>query len=320
MHSVRKAIAVVGAAILAMGSAALAEAAYPNHVVRIIVPFSAGSITDGFARILADKLGDMWNQQVIVENRPGIPGTNSVAKAAPDGYTLMLTSNGHVVSKIINKDVPFDPVKDFVGVTKIASVPQLLVVPPNLPVKTLPDFIALAKATPHKLNYSSSGIGSNNNLCFVLLMHAANIDVVHVPYKGGPEAFTAVIRNDVQMTLAPITLVQQLLEEKKVGVIAVNYETRIPQMPNLPTATETLPNYKCDAWFGLLAPAGTPAPIVNKVNADVTTVLKMPPVAEKLKVYGAVPSPTTPKALDEQLKRETDLYGEVLRAAGVAAK
>lgn len=319
MISIQRAIAIAGA-ILVFGSAALAETSYPDHVVRIVVPFSAGSITDGFARILAEKLGEKWHQQVIVENRPGVPGTNSVAKAEPDGYTLMVTSNGHVVSKIINKDVPFDPVKDFVGVTKIASVPQLLVIPPNLPVKTLADFIALAKEKPHKLNYSSSGIGSNNNLCFVLLIQAANIDVVHVPYKGGPEAFTAVIRNDVQMTLAPTTLVQPMLEAKKVGVIAVNYATRIPQMPDLPTAAETLPNYKCDAWFGMLAPAGTPGPIVNKVSADVATVLKMPSVAEKLKAYGAVPSPTTPQALDEQLKRETELFTKVLQAAGVAAK
>ena len=236
---------------------------YPTHNVTIVVPFGAGSVTDAMARVIADKLNVTWKQSVIVENKPGLAGTAYVAKSDPDGYTLMLTSNGHTIANVINKDVPFDSVKDFAGVTKIASVPQLLVIPPNLPVKTLADFIALAKEKPHKLNYSSSGIGSNNNLCFVLLIQAANIDVVHVPYKGGPEAFTAVIRNDVQMTLAPTTLVQPMLEAKKVGVIAVNYATRIPQMPDLPTAAETLPNYKCDAWFGMLAPAGTPGPIVN---------------------------------------------------------
>jgi tripartite-type tricarboxylate transporter receptor subunit TctC len=312
-------IALAGVLGFVFGSSALAEA-YPDHVVRIVVPFSAGSITDGFARILAEKLGVMWKQQVIVENRPGIPGTNSVATAPADGYTLMVTSNGHVVSKVINKDVPFDPVKDFAGVTKIASVPQLLVIPPELPVNTLPEFIALAKRKPHTLNYSSSGIGSNNNLCFALLIQAANIDVVHVPYKGGPEAFTAVIRNDVQMTLAPYTLVQQMLEAKKVRVIAVNYPTRTPQMPNLPTATETLPNYECDAWFGMLAPSATPRAIIDKVSKDVKTALAMPDVVTKLQAYGAVPSPTTPAELDAQLKAETALYSKVLHAAGVVAK
>jgi tripartite-type tricarboxylate transporter receptor subunit TctC len=237
-------IALAGVLGFVFGSSALAEA-YPDHVVRIVVPFSAGSITDGFARILAEKLGVMWKQQVIVENRPGIPGTNSVATAPADGYTLMVTSNGHVVSKVINKDVPFDPVKDFAGVTKIASVPQLLVIPPELPVNTLPEFIALAKRKPHTLNYSSSGIGSNNNLCFALLIQAANIDVVHVPYKGGPEAFTAVIRNDVQMTLAPYTLVQQMLEAKKVRVIAVNYPTRTRPQRKRCQITNATPGSAC---------------------------------------------------------------------------
>lgn len=315
-----KVAAVAGGIMLAFGSASWAEAPYPNRPVRIVVPFSAGSITDGFARILAERLSEAWKQQVFVENRPGIAGTNSVAKSTSDGYTLMVTSNGHVVSKSINKDIPFDPVKDFMGVTKIASVPQLLVIPPELSVNTLPEFIALAKAKPHTLNYSSSGIGSNNNLCFALLIQAADIDVVHVPYKGGPEAFTAVIRNDVQMTLAPFTLVEQMLAEKRVRVIAVNYTSRTAQMPDLPTVTETLPNYSCDAWFGMLAPAGTPRAIVDMVSQSVATALKLPSVIEKLKTYGAVPSPTKPTELDQQLKVETELYTKVLQNAGVVAQ
>src|SRR4249919_2268662 len=163
------------------GSLDASAQAYPNQVVRIVVPFSAGSITDGLARILADKLGELWKQQVIVENRPGLPGTTGVAKSQPDGYTLMLTSNGHTIAGVINKNIQFDPVKDFAGVSKIASVPMVAVVPPDLPVKSLNDFIALAKEKPGKLNFSSAGLASTTFLSAELLKQGAKIDIMHVP-------------------------------------------------------------------------------------------------------------------------------------------
>ena len=226
---------------------------YPNQVVRVVVPFSAGSITDGLARILADKLAEMWKQQVIVENRPGLPGTTGVAKSPPDGYTLMLTSNGHTIAGAINKNIQFDPVKDFAGVSRVASVPLVAIVPPELPAKTLKEFIALAKERPGQLNFSSAGVASTSYLSAEIFKQDADINIVHIPYKGAPEATTAVIRNDAQMYFAPIPATQELTATGKVRALAINSAKRVPQLPDVPTVAETLPKYKYESWFGVFA-------------------------------------------------------------------
>src|SRR3954470_13271381 len=183
--------ALAGAALIAATSGAFAQT-YPAQRVTIVVPFTAGSITDGLARILADKLADMWKQQVIVENRPGIPGTTAGAKTAPDGYTLMLTSNGHTIARAITKSLQYDPVKDFAGVSQVASVPLVAVVPPDLPVKSIKEFIDLAKQKPGQLNFSSAGVASTTYLSAEIFKQNAQINIVHVPYRGLPEATTAV--------------------------------------------------------------------------------------------------------------------------------
>jgi tripartite-type tricarboxylate transporter receptor subunit TctC len=316
-HGVAKTVAAIAAALSVFGGSAAAEGAYPDRMVRMVVPFSAGSITDGVARVLVDKLASLWNQQVIVENRPGLPGTASVANAAPDGYTLMLTSNGHVITKLFNSDVKFDPVKSFVGIDKIAAITYLAVVPLESPVKSMADFLALAKQNPHKLNFASIGTGSAPHLCFELLKDLTKIDVVSVPYKGGPEGITAVLRNDVQLSLSPFPLAQKMAEANKVRVIAVNSTARNPQMPDVPTITEGVPGYHCDTWMAILAPAGTPPAVVHKANEDITKILRMPDVIAKLQTYGSSPSPSTPEALDRQISSEAELYARVLRAAGV---
>ena len=231
-------------ASLVGASPAASEQAYPNQVVRIVVPFSAGSITDGLARILADKLAEVWKQQVIVENRPGLPGTTGVAKSPPDGYTLMLTSNGHTIAGAINKNIQFDPVKDFAGVARVASVPLVAIVPPEFAAKTLKDFITLAKEKPGQLNFSSAGVASTSYLSAEIFKQDAKINIVHIPYKGAPEATTAVIRNDAQMYFAPIPATQELSSTGKVRAIAINSAKRVPQLPDVPTIAETLPNYK----------------------------------------------------------------------------
>ena len=291
--------------------------AYPNQVVRIIVPFSAGSITDGLARILADKLGDFWKQQVIVENRPGLPGTTAVAKSAPDGYTLMLTSNGHTIASAINKSIQYDPVKDFAGVSRVAAVPLVAIVPPDFPGKTLKDFIALANEKPGQLNFSSAGVASTSYLSAEILRQDAKIKIQHVPYKGAPEATTAVIRNDVQMYMAPIPATQELTATGKVKAIAINSAKRVPQLPDVPTVAETLPSYKYESWFGVLAPAGTPQPILTKVSEDIAKVLEMPDVREKLLAQGSIPAPTTPAEFDAINKADTERYGKILKDAGI---
>ena len=312
-------LALTTVAASAFGTSLDASAqAYPNQVVRIVVPFSAGSITDGLARILADKLGDLWKQQVIVENRPGLPGTTAVAKSAPDGYTLMLTSNGHAIASAINKNIQFDPVKDFAGVSRVAAVPLVAIVPPDFPGKTLKDFIALANEKPGQLNFSSAGVASTSYLSAEILKQDAKINIQHVPYKGAPEATTAVIRNDVQMYMAPIPATQELSATGKVKAIAINSAKRVPQLPDVPTVAETLPNYKYESWFGVLAPAGTPQPILTKVSEDIAKVLEMPDVREKLLAQGSIPSPTTPSEFDAINKADTERYGKILKDAGIS--
>jgi tripartite-type tricarboxylate transporter receptor subunit TctC len=311
-------LALTTVAASAFGTSIDASAqAYPNQVVRIVVPFSAGSITDGLARILADKLGELWKQQVIVENRPGLPGTTAVAKSAPDGYTLMLTSNGHTIASAINKSIQYDPVKDFAGVSRVAAVPLVAIVPPDFPGKTLKDFIAAANEKPGQLNFSSAGIASTSYLSAEILKQDAKINIQHVPYKGAPEATTAVIRNDVQMYMAPIPSTQELTATGKVKALAINSAKRVPQLPDVPTVAETLPNYKYESWFGVLAPAGTPQAILTKVSEDIAKVLEMPDVREKLLAQGSIPSPTTPAEFDAINKSDTERYGKILKDAGI---
>jgi tripartite-type tricarboxylate transporter receptor subunit TctC len=310
---------VISLASVALAASVFGASAqtYPSQTVRIVVPFSAGSITDGLARILADKLSEMWKQQVIVENRPGLPGTTGVSKATPDGYTLMLTSNGHTIAGAINKSLQFDPVKDFAGVSRVASVPLVAIVPPDFPGKTLKDFIALANEKPGQLNFSSAGVASTSYLSAEIFKQDAKINILHVPFKGAPEATTAVLRNDVQMYFAPIPATKDLSATGKVKAVAINSAERVPQLPDVPTIAETLPNYKYESWFGVLAPAGTPQPILTKVSEDIAKVLQMPDVREKLLAQGSIPAPNTPAEFDAINKSDTERYGKILKDAGI---
>jgi tripartite-type tricarboxylate transporter receptor subunit TctC len=312
-------LGMVAATVAATGALAQTSS-YPNQMVRIVVPFTAGSITDGLARIIAEKLSDMWKQQVIVENRPGLPGTASVAKSTPDGYTLMLTSNGHSIAGVLNKVVPFDPVKDFAGVTRVAQVPLVAIVPPDLPVKTLRDFIDLANQKPGQLNFSSAGLASTSYLSGEIFKQGAKINIQHVPYRGAPEAVTAVVRGDAQLYFAPIPSAQELGATNKVKVLAINSDRRIPLMPDVPTVAEAaVPDYKYESWFGVMVPAGTPRDIIVKVNQDIAKVLQMPDVVDKMTKQGSIPAPTSPEQIEAMIKVETERYGKVLRDAGVAA-
>jgi tripartite-type tricarboxylate transporter receptor subunit TctC len=305
------------AALLAASSGAMAQN-FPTQRVTIVVPFSAGSITDGLARILAEKLADVWKQQVIVENKPGIPGTTSVAKAAPDGYTLMLTSNGHTIAGAITKTLQFDPVKDFAGVSQVASVPLVAVVPPDLPAKSIKEFIALANQKPGQLNFSSAGVASTTYLSAEIFKQNAKINIVHLPYRGLPEATTAVIRGDSQLIFAAIPAAQELGGAGKVRVLAVNSAKRVPQLPDVPTLAESgVPDYKYDSWFGVMAPAGTPKAILTKVSQDIAKVLEMPDVSDRLIKQGSLPTASTPEQLDTMIKNDTERYTKILKDAGV---
>jgi tripartite-type tricarboxylate transporter receptor subunit TctC len=306
------AVAAAGAAILG-ALAPLSAQTFPTQRVTIVVPFGAGSVTDIMARIIADEAGKRWNQQVIVENRPGLAGTAGVAKAAADGHTLMLTSNGHTVAGLVNKNPPFDPVKDFVGITRVSSVPLFLITYPEVPAKDLKTVIELAKAKPGTMNFSSPGLASTTFIAGALFRKAAGINIVHVPFKSAPDAVTAVVRGDAQMYFAPVNLAKEMAEVGKVNAIAAVTEKRIPEMPQVPTFREAGLDLVYDSWFGLMAPAGVPRDIVNKINQDVVAILKTPEVEAKIKAQFALPVNDNVDQFNKQIKDETEHLTEVFK-------
>jgi tripartite-type tricarboxylate transporter receptor subunit TctC len=309
-----------GAALMALTAGARAQS-YPAEQVKIVVPFGAGSVTDTLARILADKLGSSWKQTIIVENRPGLPGTTAVSKAAGDGYTLMVTSNGHVIAKSINKNVQFDPVGDFVGITRLVEVPFVMIVPPGLPAKTFKEFIELAKKEPGKHNFSSAGVASTTFLAGETLRQAAGLELVHVPFKGVPEAVTAVLRGDVSFYFSPVPDATAQAEGGKARMLATTSPTRLKDVPDIPTIAESgVPSFKYGSWFGLMAPKGVPQAVVDKINADVREVLKMPDVVKRLATLGSLPSPNSPAEFAALIKSDEQVYAALLAKAGVQAK
>jgi tripartite-type tricarboxylate transporter receptor subunit TctC len=295
--------------------------AYPSRLVRIVTPIAAGSAADFLARMIADKLQQSWNQSVIVENRPGPVGTQAVAQSPPDGYTLLLMSNGHVIANIINKNVSFDPIKDFAGVTKVATVPQVLVTTPTLPARTLKDLIALEKESPGRLNYGSAGLGSISFLAAELFKKVSNTRFTHVPYSGGGAVLMDVVRGETQIYFIPVNVGLEFIEGGKMNGIAITSSQRSPVLPTVPTFAEAgLPDFRFDAWFGVMSPANTPRPIVEKINADIGKVLQLPDVVKALSTQGFVISTDTPIEFDALMKSDAKLYGDLLNAINVGAK
>jgi len=294
---------------------------YPNQVVRIVVPFSAGSATDILARTVAERLQERWGQQIIVENRPGAAGTGSVARAMPDGYTLMATSNGHTVVGLLNKSLPFDPLKDFSGVTQIASVPLVLIVYPELPAKTLKEFIDLVKAKPGQYNFASPGLGSTTFIAGALFKQTAGLDLQHVPYRGAPESVTSVIRGDSHMYFTPANVGVELIQTGKARALAVTTPQRLPQLPDTPTFAEAgLPGFSYDSWFGLMAPAGVPAAILEKVSRDTAQTLAAADLKNRLASQGITAVSNTPAAFDRIIRDDAARFAELFKEAGVGAK
>jgi tripartite-type tricarboxylate transporter receptor subunit TctC len=312
------ALGAAAAAVVAVGLAVPASAqSWPTQRVTVVVPFGAGSVTDILARIFADEMGKRWGQQVIVENRPGLAGTVAVAKSAPDGYTLMVTSNGHTVAGLVTKDAVFDPVKDFAGITRLGSAPLFLIAYPGTPVKTVNDVIELAKKEPGKLNFSSPGLASTTFIAGALFRKAAGVNIVHVPYRSAPDAVTAVLRGDAQLYFAPVNLARDQAEAGKVTAIAAATAQRMPELPNVPTFTEAGVPFVYDSWFGLIAPAGVPRPIIDKISKDWADVLKTPDMQAKIKGQFLVGVTDTPEAMDKIIKDETANLTQVFKEAGL---
>ena len=306
------------ALMLPVSGAVAQSGGYPNQTVRIVNPFTAGSVSDILGRALADKLGAMWGQTVIVENKPGIAGTISVAKAPADGYTLISTSNGHTIVGALNKNLGMDPIKDFAGVSLIASVPLVLVVAPTVPVKDVKELLALAKAKPGTLNFSSAGLASSNYLAGEILKQTAKIEISHVPFRGTPEQFTSLMRGDSQLSMAFMGNALPFIQNGQIKALAIATPKRVAQLPDVPTMAEAgMPEYKYDSWFAIMAPAGTPAPIIKKINEDIATILKTPEMQARWQTLGAIPMTSTPAELDAIIRSDSERYGKILQAAGV---
>jgi tripartite-type tricarboxylate transporter receptor subunit TctC len=303
---------VLTATAIASDPSRAQDTSYPTQMVRIIVPFSAGSMTDILARSIAEKLADKWKQQVIVENRPGIAGTASVAKGPADGTQLMLTSNGHTVISAMNRTLTFDPLNDFAAVTQVASMPSILVTPPDAPYKTLKDLTEAAKAKPGALNYSSAGLGSATNIGAELLKQTVQIDLVHVPYKGLPESQTAIIRGDSAVAFTFFNVGGDLVQAGKMKALAVTGTKRMAQLPDVPTFAEAgLPSFTYDAWFGILVPAATPEAIVNKVSQDVAEALRAPDMKARFDPQGVELVSSTSAKFEEVVRTDTERYGKL---------
>ncbi len=309
-------LGIAAAIALAFPASALAQTpTFPSQTVRMIVPFSPGSMTDILARAISERLTDKWKQQVVVENRPGIAGTTSVAKSTPDGYTLMLTSNGHTIVNKINKELSFDPLKDFAGISRVAVMPVILIAPPESKTTTVNDLIAAAKAKPGGLNYGSAGLGSTTGLAAETLKQATGTDIVHVPYRGLPEAQTSVLRGDTAMAFTFFNVGGDLIQSGKLRGLAVTGDKRLPGLPNVPTFKEAgLPNFEYDAWFGIMAPAGTPKPVLAKIHQDLVDVLGQSDLRARFEQQGVVISATAAGEFDSIIRRDAERFGKLFDA------
>jgi tripartite-type tricarboxylate transporter receptor subunit TctC len=290
---------------------------WPTQRVTVVVPFGAGSVTDILARIFAEEMGKRWGQQVVVENRPGLAGTTAVGKSTPDGYTLMVTSNGHTVAGLVSKTLTVDPVKDFAGITRLGSAALFLITPPDFQAKTLNDIIALAKKEPGKLNFSSPGLASTTFIAGALFRKQAGIDIVHVPFKSAPDAVTAVMRGDAQMYFAPVNLARDQSAAGKVNAIAAATANRIPEMPNTPTFTEAGLPFVYDSWFGLMAPHGVPKAVLDKIAKDWAAAMQTPEMKAKLDSQFLIGVSDTPEQMDKRIAEETAKLTQVFKEAGI---
>lgn len=317
----RSFIPLLAVAGLSAGAAS-AQDTYPSRPVRIVVTLSAGSQVDILARLVGEKLGQSLGQPVIVENRPGAGGTLAaafVAAATPDGYTLLMTANGHAINPALYDKLRFDTAKDFRGVSLVAVVPSVLVTSPGVPATNVSELIALLKANPGKYNYASPGVGSAGHMATELFNLDAKVEATHVPYKGTPEALTDLMGGNVQYFFAPLGATLPLVNTGKVKALAVSTAARSPALPNTPTVAESgLPGFQYDFWYGLVAPAATPKPIIDRLASDIQKALQSQDVKEKLAAQGAAPSSLTDTKFDQFLQSEIRKSAELVRISGAA--
>jgi tripartite-type tricarboxylate transporter receptor subunit TctC len=311
-------------ALFASVSAVAQPADYPSRPIHILVGFTPGGGPDITARWIAQKLGDAWKQQVIVDNRPGAGGTiaaGTVARAAPDGYTLLSVSSAHAVAAAIYPKLPYDTFKDLSGITETASSSYVLVVAPSLGIKSLRELISAAKAKPGQLNFASAGVGSGTHFAGEMLKAMAAIDVVHVPFKGIPESLTETLTGRVQFFMAPMANGVNLVREGKLTGLAVSSAKRDLLLPDLPTITEAgVPGYESVLWFGLLTSSAAPRPIVNKLNSEIARILRSAETYERFTPIGMTPRPMSPEEFDTLIRNDVAVFSKIAREANIKAE
>ncbi len=314
---------LVAIALLALPHIAPAQQAFPNKTIRFVVPFSPGGGTDTLARIIAQKMGESWGQSVVIENRTGAGGTIGaaiVAKATPDGHTLLVSSPGFVISAALQPNLPYDPIKDFSGVSQLGVSMSTLVVTPSIGIKTMKDFIEYAKARPGKIFFSSGGHGSSTHMNAERFRLAAGFKPVHVAFKGSADAALEVVAGRVHYIITGLITVLPYIQDGKVIPLGVLAPMRSPVLPDVPTLAEVIPGYKRDGSHVMLAPAGTPRPILRQISNEVRRIFEMPDVKERLKGYDYFLDPTTPEELDKILRADIATFSEVVKLAGLRAK
>ena len=304
------------ALVLAALAPSLASADWPARPVRIIVPFAAGGTTDVVARLLAQKLNEAWGQGVVVEDRPGAGGNmgaDVVAKSNPDGYTLLMASGSIVTANpFMYKTMTFDPAKDLVPITNVATGPQVIAVAKSMPAKTLRDFIAYAKANPGKVNYGSAGVGTQVHLAGENFAYAAGLDMTHVPYKGEASALTDLVGGQIQMVPANLGAAINLIKSGQIRALAVTSKARSSELPDVPAVAEVIPGFENAGWFGLMAPAGTPREVIEKVYRDSAKVLQGEAFKVALAKQGMQPVGNPPAAFQAAIRDETARWAKVI--------
>jgi len=293
---------------------------YPARAVRIIVPSPPAGGTDIVGRVLADHFSKAFGQQFFVENKPGagnLIGIEAAARSAPDGYTLLMTASTIVLNTVLYKKVPYDPIRDFAPITIAATAPNILIVNPNVPAKSVAELIALAKQKPGALSYGTPGIGTSPHLCMELLKYLAGIDIQHVPYRGTAAAVTDVISGQIQAAFATALTAKPQVDAGRVRALAVSGPRRVEALPGVPPVGETVPGYEAMQWYGLLAPAGVPAAVVEKLNAEALVALRSKEMKDRLAADGAEPLSSTPAEFAAFIRRELDKWTGVARAARI---
>ena len=322
MEAVSRTLVLILAGVLfgSIVGAAYAQQPYPNRPIRFITPYAPGGSTTVYARLIGQHFTERWGQNVVVDNRPGgntVIGTEALARAAPDGYTIMLIASTHAILSSIIK-TPYDPVRDFAPIAGIAVAPQVMVINPGLPARTVQEVIALARAKPEQLNFASSGAGGPTHIAGEMFNILAGVKVQHVPYKGAGQAMIDVIGGQVQMFFSvPVNIIAHV-KAGRLRAIAVTGDQRVGSMPDTPTFAEAgLPGLNVQTWNGVLAPAGTPRPIINQLSSEIGVMLARPDVKAKFEAFGATPVYSNADQFAAMIKSEIAIYQKVVKAANI---